>query len=168
MGTEPADIVADLCADIGLKSFVQLIGGAGEHKILPHDQSSFVAHVVEEIIGKVTAAPDAHTVIVGFLGGGKEHVGPLPGLPCEDIVLRNIIRSHGKDLQAVYLKSKVAAGKLLGSPVGDQDFLFPMSHQHTVAVVPVLRLIFHVLIIDFLRHGIGVDSHGAQADFLLP
>ena len=127
MGAETADILTDFRADIGFKDVLELIGGAGEHEILPYDKPSLVAHVVKEVVQEIAAAPDAQAVIVGFLSGSKQHVGTSAVLPCKDIVLGNIIRAHGKNLQAVYFVRKIAPGNLLFLSVGDNDAFFSVG-----------------------------------------
>ena len=98
MGAEPADVLADLRGDIGLEGVAHLVGGAGEHEVVPDDQASLVAHIVEEVVREIAAAPDADAVVVGLLGRGKQHVRALSCLSGEDIVLRDIVRAQSRIL----------------------------------------------------------------------
>ena len=85
------------------------IDGAGKHKILPHDQSQLITEIVEEIIGIIPASPDPDYIKIAVPAVLQKRSCPLPVHTAPDAVLRNIIRSHRKNLYAVYLMGKPAS-----------------------------------------------------------
>ena len=67
MVTDTLDIVNKFVGDTFFKLWCQLVNGAGEHKVLPDDQTKLVTKVKKEIIGIVAATPDTDAVKVGKL-----------------------------------------------------------------------------------------------------
>ena len=161
---QAADILPHFGIHIPDKVRAELIGGAGEHHVLPDQQAFFIAEIIEKVIREVAAAPDADAVEVALLRGGKEQIGPLTGDPGKEIVLRNIVSTHGKDLQAVDLKGEIASFQRFVIP-GKRELLpFTRKEDQVRAIIQVRRLAGHVGIKLLTGHGIRIDGQGAQAD----
>ena len=87
----------------------QIDVGAGDHKVLPHQQTVLIAQLVEAAVGVVPAAPDPQGVEVGVHGLTDDGFPPPVGDAAEQTVHGNQIRTHGEDLHAVQHKAEFAA-----------------------------------------------------------
>ena len=108
MGAESSHLRADFRRDVGSERIAQLIGCAGKHEVLPDENSSLVADLIEIIIREITAAPDTDAVIMRLLRRLEKKIRALPGKSLENIILRDIISAHREDLKAIHLEGKVA------------------------------------------------------------
>ena len=106
MVTDSSDIVLKLCNDIFLKLFCQIISCAGKHEIFPHDQSQFITNIPKEIRRIITSSPYPDTVKMSALCLYQKISGAFRCHSCQDIVFRNIIPTHGKNRNSVYLMGK--------------------------------------------------------------
>ena len=127
MVADPFDVIDEFRPDICLKFFRQIIHAAGKHEILPDDQSQLIADIPEGIRRIMTAAPDADAVEMSIFRLKQQIAGPLRRHPGQDIVLRNIIRSHGENANPVHLMTEAF------SPL----VLFP-DHSHRPQSDPLL------------------------------
>ena len=152
MMTKPADIVLKLPGDVLLELLRQIVHGAGEHEILPNQNAQLVADVVEEIVGIVSAAPNPDTVHIGASGILQQPPGALRIHPGQQIVLGNIVRTHGEHIHTVDAVGKGLApcillpghghGAQTDSPApAVQNLPFPAQlHFHAVQrLLPVAR-----------------------------
>ena len=127
MVADPFDVIDEFRPDICLKFFRQIIHAAGKHEILPDDQSQLIADIPEGVRRIMTAAPDADAVEMSIFRLKQQIAGPLRRHPGQDIVLRNIIRSHGENANPVHLMTEAF------SPL----VLFP-DHSHRPQSDPLL------------------------------
>ena len=109
MVADPLDIVDKFRPDILLKFLRQIVNRAGKHKILPHNQPKPVAGIPESLPGIMPAAPHADTVVVGVFGLKQQMISALRRHPGQDIVLRNVVCSHGKDFYPVHHMAELFA-----------------------------------------------------------
>ncbi len=65
--TQADDVVTGFSVYTFFKLICQFISAAGEHKILPHDETHLVAGIIENIRRIMTAAPNTDCVKIGFL-----------------------------------------------------------------------------------------------------
>ena len=115
MMPQPADIVTEFRADIRLKILRQIIDGTGKHKVLPDQKAKFIADVIESIIRIESAAPYTDTVHVGGPCILQKLTRP-PGIhPRQQIVLRDIISAHGKNIHTVDAMAETLAIFILPS-----------------------------------------------------
>ncbi len=105
---------------------------------------------------------------MGFLSGGQQQVGTIFCLSCEDIILRDVISSHGENLQAVDFKGEIPAGQFTGFAVSDKHHLAAVVHKDVCAVVQIFFLIGEMRIPHFIGHWIRVHGHGPKTDPLVP
>ena len=168
MGAKAPDVLADLQGDVLLEGRVQLISCAGEHHVLPDENPLLITEVVDRVITEVSASPDAHAVVMRLLCRGEQEVRPLPALPGENAVLRDVIRAHRKDGKAVHGDGKVSRLDLLSLPGDPCRHVAPIRGKHELSVVVVRPLSRHVRIALFLRKGIGIDGHRAKTDAPCP
>ena len=115
---DPAHIVLNLRADIALKIVIQLVRRAGKHEILPHDQPQFIADIKKPVVRVVTAAPDADGVMIRRHTLRKELPGRFRRDSPKQMILRDIVRAHGKDGDAIYLMGKALSPLILFNPHG--------------------------------------------------
>ena len=87
----------------------QIDVGAGDHEVLPHQQTVLIAQLVEAAVGVVPAAPDPQGVEVGIHSLTDDGFPPLVGDAAEQIVHGNQIRAHGENFHAVQHKAEFAA-----------------------------------------------------------
>ena len=59
---DPDDIVDEFRRDVPFEFFCQIIYAAGEHEVLPHDQSQFITGIIKGIIRIIASAPDTDAV----------------------------------------------------------------------------------------------------------
>ena len=130
---DPPHIVADLRTDAALEALIQLVGGAGKHKILPHDQPQFIADIEEPVVWVIAAAPDTDTVVVRRCRVLQESAGALRCDARKNIVLRDIVRTHRKNLHPVYLVGKTFSPLVL-----------VRIHSHGAQADPAAPLIKHI------------------------
>ena len=74
---------------------------AGEHEILPDDQTVSVAKLVEVIVGIKAAAPHAQGIVIGFHAGADQLFRAFGRAPRQKAVLRNVVRAHREKFLAV-------------------------------------------------------------------
>ena len=98
---QAADIVHKLGFDVLFKVLGEVIHGAGEHEVLPHQQTQLVADIIEEVIGVVAAAPYTDAVHVGGFGVLQQPPGALRIHPGQQVVLGDVVGAHGEDIHAV-------------------------------------------------------------------
>ena len=110
---EPCNIIDKFLPDIRLEFFRQLIDGAGKHEILPDNQAQFVAQIIEPVVRIEAAAPYTDRIKVCKAAVLKEPLCPFSAPPSEEVVLRYIICSHGKETDSVYLMGKALAPRIL-------------------------------------------------------
>ena len=113
MVADPAHIVPNLRADIALKIIVQLIGSAGKHEILPHNQPQLVTDVKKPVVRVITAAPHTNAVVVCRRRVLQQAAGALRRDSGKNIVFRDVVRAHGKDFHPVDLMGKALAPLVL-------------------------------------------------------
>ena len=106
MMPEPSDVIPDFCCDITFKIIIQLIAGTGKHEVLPYQKSQLITDIKEIIIRIITAAPDPDTVMINSCCIGKKLPGSFFVYPGEQIILRDIVCTHGKDLHAIHFMGK--------------------------------------------------------------
>ena len=87
----------------------QIDVGAGDHEVLPHQQTVLIAQLVEAAVGVVPAAPDPQGVEVGVHSLTDDGFPPLVGDAAEQIVHGNQVRAHGENFHAVQHKAEFAA-----------------------------------------------------------
>ncbi len=92
--------------NIFLKCIRQLIHRAGKHKVLPDEKTQLITGIKEIILRIVAAAPDTDQIKIRRRAVLKQFPCPLFGNPAKNIVLRDIVRAHRKDRDAVYLMCK--------------------------------------------------------------
>ena len=144
MVADPFNVIDELCPDICLKFLRQVIHAAGEHEVLPHDQAQLVAGVPEGIRRIMAAAPDTDAVEMGVFRLRQKLMGPLRRHTGQDVVLRNIIRAHGKDAHAVHLMAEAFSPLVLFARYGhcpQADPLFPHIQNRS----PAAQLRFHAV-----------------------
>ena len=142
MVAQAADVVLKLGADARLEVFAQVVHGAGEHEVLPHQQAQLVADVIEEVVGIVPAAPDAHGVHVGQTRVLQQPPRALGGAAAQQVVLGDVIRAHREDLHAVDDVAEVLAGGVLFAGNGERpkaDAALPAVQLHAVPGQPDLH-----------------------------
>lgn len=80
MGTESAHILTDLRGDILFEVICQLVGCAGKHEVMPDEESSLIADIIEKVIEEVSASPYTQGVKVCLLCGFQQQIGTLSRL----------------------------------------------------------------------------------------
>jgi len=100
-------IIPDFRRCICLKLRRQRINRTGKHKVLPYDQSHFVAQIIEKVIGIVSASPDADHIKITVPAVFQKRLCPFPADAAADAVLRYVIRSHGKNLHTIHFMGKL-------------------------------------------------------------
>ena len=118
MVAQTADVVYKLGGDILLKRVRQIVHGAGEHEVLPYQQSKLVTDVIEEVVGIVAAAPDPDAVHVGSLCVLQQTAGALRVDSGKEIVLGDVIGAHGKDVHTVDAVAEAFAPLILTAADG--------------------------------------------------
>ncbi len=113
MVADSTHIILNLRADIALEIIVQLIGRAGKHEILPHNQPQFVADVKKPVVRVITAAPHTDAVVVRRRRILQQAAGALRRDSGKNIVFGNVVRAHGKDFYAVHLMGKARSPLVL-------------------------------------------------------
>ena len=98
---QAAHVLLRLLADGGLERRGQVVKGAGVEKVLPHQQAQLVADIIKEIVGIISAAPDADGVEMSQLRVLQQTAGALRRDPAEEVVLRDIVAAHGEHLHPV-------------------------------------------------------------------
>ena len=101
MVAQAADVVHKFCSDILLEFLGQVVNSAGEHKVLPDQQAQFVTDIIEEVVGVIAAAPDPDAVHVGSPGILQQPAGPLGIYSGQQVVLGDVVGTHGEDIDAV-------------------------------------------------------------------
>ena len=69
---------------------IDVVNRTCEHQVLPHQQSVFIAPIVEGVIRVIAAAPYANAVVIKILGQFQQFYSASRSYPGEDIVLWNI------------------------------------------------------------------------------
>ena len=103
---QPPHVVPDLLPDVLGKSGGQVVHRAGEHQVLPNQQAQFITGIKEGAAGVAAAAPNPDTIKIGRCTLFQQLAGPFRGDPGEQVVFRDVIRAHGKDLHPVDLMGK--------------------------------------------------------------
>ena len=93
---DPLHIVGKLPGDIFLKFRRQLVHRTCEHEILPDGQPQLIANVVEPVVRIEAAAPDTDHIEVGQLTVLQKPAGLLRASSPQEMLLRNVVRAHGK------------------------------------------------------------------------
>ena len=136
MMAHPPDIVGKFRPYIFLKGIGKLVNCAGEHKILPDHKPQFIAEIQEIIFRIIAAAPYADGIKVSHNTAFQQLPGAFLPDPPENIILRDIIGAHGKDLLPVDFRGKAFSIGILFPPYGygaQTDSFFPGIKK------PVLR-----------------------------
>ena len=102
-------IFLDFRSDIGFEPISEPIIGAGEHHILPYDKAHLIAQIIEIIERVEPAAPDADRVEVGLPADFEQFACPFRAHAGKDVVLRDVIGTHGKERPAVDLRREALA-----------------------------------------------------------
>ena len=132
---QPAHVVLHFLPDVLGEIGSQVVHGAGEHEVLPHQQAQFVAGIVEGVVRVAAAAPHPNTVEVGRRALLQQMPGALRGDPGQDVVLGDVVGAHGEDLHPVHLVGKALPVLVLlpGNGHGPQaDAPLPGIHLHPV------------------------------------
>ncbi len=141
-------IFCNFPSDIGIKSSIQLVGRASKHKVLPDKQSQLVADIKEIVIRIVTAAPDANTVIIRCHRFLQKLSGTLFIDAPKQIILRYIVRTHGKDTDAVHLMGKLPAPFIrfrIDLHPAKPDTLFPLvQNLHSLCTRSMQKHVCHI------------------------
>lgn len=82
---------------------------AGHHKILPDQNTLFVAQLIKAVLRVIAAAPDPQGVKIGGSGLIYQAFQPVRGNSGEQAVHRNEVCAHGEDLDAVDDEAEFAA-----------------------------------------------------------
>ena len=108
------------------------VDGAGEHHILPDENTLLVAEVVEILVFVKAASPDAQTVHVGFDRIGEQGVIPGAGVGFGAGIHRDPVSTLGEDIDAVVAEFQADAVFVLladGLHVAQAD---PFGKGHAV------------------------------------
>ena len=108
---DAAQVVLRLPDNIFTEGIRQLVYIAGEHQVQPYDQAHFIAGFEKILTGIDAAAPDPDAVEVGIAAVLQQLPGAFRTDAGQQIILRNVIRAHGKK------PDTVAAEGELGSPL---------------------------------------------------
>ena len=103
---KPFDIIDKFGTDVSLKFRCQIIHCTGKHEILPYDQSQFIAKIIEPVFRIITTAPYTNGVEIGSLTLFQQFSGCSRSYSSQQMILRNIISSHGKNIFFIDLMSK--------------------------------------------------------------
>ena len=80
MGTESAHILTDLRGDILFEVICQLVGCAGKHEVMPDEESSLIADIIEKVIEEYPPPHTRRDVKVCLLCGFQQQIGTLSRL----------------------------------------------------------------------------------------
>ena len=116
MVPETLYIINKFLADICLKFRRQFIYGAGKHKVLPYDQPQLVTDIIEPVVRIITAAPYTDCVIIRRNTLPEKFPGRFRRHSSKKMILRDIVRSHGKDCHPVHLVSKTRSPLIFVRP----------------------------------------------------
>ena len=142
--TDPLDVINKFRLYIGFKCRRQFIDSACKHKVLPYQKPQFVAGVIKPIFRIISTTPYTDTIVVCGLCLGKELIGSLCIASCQDVILRNVICSHSKDLYAVDHMSKFFSPLILLA-----------ANRHSAKADALLPDIQHILLLkEFHFYGI--------------
>ena len=164
MVAKTPDVLAEFIVKVLCEGRGELIAGTGKHHVLPDQDALLIAEIIKGIIREIATTPDADAVESGFPGGGEKEIRPFPTLTRQQIILGNIIGTHGKDLKAVHLDGKVLP--LKGSIMARKRELLAaaLEGQGVFAVVVVGRLPGKVRVPGFPGQFVRVHSHRAKAN----
>ena len=107
------DIIHKFLTDICLKLRCQLIHRARKHKVLPYHQTHLITQIKEPVFRIISAAPYTNCIKVRSLTLKKQLPCTLSGSSLKQIILRNIIRTHGKYRMTIDLMSKALTPLIL-------------------------------------------------------
>ena len=99
--SQSSDLIFKLCRDTRLKLGCQSVIRTCEHKVLPNHKTEFVAKIIEIIRRIHASAPNTDAVEIRFHARLKQLLCPLLIGPRKDVVLRDIVRAHRKELHTV-------------------------------------------------------------------
>ena len=99
-------IVNKFLADICFKSFRQFIHGASKHKILPYRQSQFITDVIKPVIRIKATSPYTYHIEICPLAVQKKLSSLFFTSSPQKMFFRNVISSHGKKSNTIYLMCK--------------------------------------------------------------
>ena len=100
---KPTDVVGGLFPDAPEEGGVGGIGGAGEHEILPDQDSRLVGSLIERVVLVDAATPHAQQVHVGGLGVGDDLAVAVPANARQQGIVGNVVGALGKHWLPVYL-----------------------------------------------------------------
>ena len=132
MMAQTFDIVNKLRADIRLKLRRQIINCACKHEVLPYDESELIAEVIEPVLRIVATTPDTNRIKIRPFRLFKQRPRRLRRHPSEQMVLRNIVGTHCKDIDSIDTDRKILA-----------PLIFRAVHRHCAkanAAFPAIQL----------------------------
>ena len=113
---ETLDIVDELLPDIRLEFRRQFVYGACEHEILPDNKPQLVTDVIEPVFRIIAAAPYADRIVIRSNALAKELPRSLRRHPSKQMILRDIVRPHGKYGNTVHFMGKTLSPLVLLNP----------------------------------------------------
>ena len=126
------DIVNKLRADIRLKLRRQIINRTCKHEILPYDKSKLIAEVIEPVLRIIATTPDTNCIKIRPFRLFEQRPRRLRRHPSEQMVLRNIVGTHCKDIDSIDTDRKILA-----------PLIFRTIHRHCAksdAALPAIQL----------------------------
>ena len=109
MAADAFDVIVELRTEIFFKLVAQIVVCASEHEVLPNDETQLVAGIVKCIARIMAAAPYAHTVVVCRHSLLKELPRTLRTRARQNVVFRDIVRTHREERHTVHLVRKAFA-----------------------------------------------------------
>ena len=141
---ETLDIVNKFLTDVRLKLRCQFINRACKHKVLPYHQAQLVTEIEEPVFRIIAASPDTYCIKVRSFTLKKQFSGTLSGCSLKQIILRNIVRTHGKYLITGYFVGKALTPLIFLYVHGQRtetDFSAPGVHNLVTGFQVYLYLI---------------------------
>ncbi len=101
MVTNTANVFSNFHFDVFFKLFGQFVNGTSEHKVFPNQQTQFVTDVKEKVIRIVTTTPNTDRVEVCIFTLFQQLIGGFVVDTPQNIVFRNVVSTHRKNIDAV-------------------------------------------------------------------
>ena len=109
MAADAFDVIVELRTEIFFKLVAQIVMCASKHEVLPNDEAQLVTYIVKCIARVMAAAPYAHAIVVCRHSLLKELSRTLRARARQNVVLRDIVRTHREERHAVHFMRKALA-----------------------------------------------------------
>ena len=106
-------VINKLSADIFFKFRRQIVNRTCKHEVLPYDKAQLIAKIIEPVFRIIAAAPYTDRIEIRPFTLLQQAARRLRCDPSEQVILRNVICTHCKDIHSIDADCKILAPFIL-------------------------------------------------------